>query len=393
MSMHRPREWERQGALSSGHAREGSFYFSSPQRTLSSADAGTRLQFTRREDVVSEVQRALAFRERRSQDGIVAGALAFAGARLPCLRLHGLQDQRTRESARPSSVFTNLTPRKIFPQPSADDYRMAVARAVSRIRSGDLRKVVLSRALDLELSEPLDIAELLSRLGRQNPGKYIFRCELSDSEPRVLIGASPELLVAKHGIEVVSHPLAGSLPRSDDASKDGERAARLLDSAKNLGEHALVVEAVGDTLAPYCRELSVPRHPSLVQTATMWHLGTKVTGKLRDPQLSSLALAQALHPTPAVCGVPEARAAAAIEELEGFEREYFAGAVGYCDARGDGEWAVTIRCAEVSGHMLRLYAGAGIVADSTPDDELAETTAKLQTMLRALGIEQLPEDA
>jgi isochorismate synthase len=181
------------------------------------------------------------------------------------------------------------------------------------------------------------------------------------------------------------------LPRSGDPVEDRARARRLVASAKNLHEHALVVEAVADTLAPYCQLLHVPRRPSLVQTDSMWHLGTEITGALRVPEASSLELAMALHPTPAVCGAPRAEATAMIAELEGFDRGYFGGCVGHCDERGDGEWAVTIRCAEARGDALRLFAGAGIIAASVPDDELAETAAKLRTMSRALGFEQLIE--
>nr|BFE82385.1 hypothetical protein GCM10020093_049860 [Planobispora longispora] len=204
---------------------------------------------------------------------------------------------------------------------------------------------------------------------------------------RTLIGASPELLVSRRGRTVISNPLAGSAARSADPAEDRRRAAALAASAKDLHEHRLVVEAVADALAPYCADLDVPNGPELTSTETMWHLSTRVTGVLRDPDTPVLALAAALHPTPAVCGTPRLRARRAIEELEPFDRGFYTGLVGWTDAAGDGEWAVTIRCAEAAGRMLRLYAGAGIVPGSDPDKELAETSAKFRTMLRALGVD------
>jgi isochorismate synthase len=181
-------------------------------------------------------------------------------------------------------------------------------------------------------------------------------------------------------------PLAGSAARSPDPAEDQRRASALLVSAKDRHEHAIVADAVAAALRPYCRHLDVPAAPSLRHTRTMWHLASHISGELADPSMSALALACALHPTPAVCGDPLPLARAAIAEIEPFDRGFFTGMVGWCDASGDGEWAVTIRCAEVADRSLRLFAGAGIVAGSDPEHELAETTAKLQTMLDALGI-------
>lgn len=122
----------------------------------------------------------------------------------------------------------------------------------------------------------------------------------------------------------------------------------------------------------------------------MWHLSTRVVGELKDSSTSSLQLATALHPTPAICGTPTDLARASIRALEPFDREFYTGMVGWMDAAGDGEWVVTIRCAEVEGRLLRLFAGAGIVPESIPDEELAETSAKFQTMLRAMGMDREP---
>ncbi|NUP81508.1 MAG: isochorismate synthase, partial [Nonomuraea sp.] len=174
--------------------------------------------------------------------------------------------------------------------------------------------------------------------------------------------------------------------RSADPAEDRRRAAALAASAKDLREHRLVVADVADALAPYCAGLRVPATPELTSTEAMWHLSTRITGTLRDPDVRALTLAAALHPTPAVCGTPEPGARRVIEALEPFDRGFYAGLAGWTDAAGDGEWAVAIRCAEVAEHTLRLYAGAGIVTGSDPDAELAETSAKFRTMLRALGV-------
>ncbi len=145
---------------------------------------------------------------------------------------------------------------------------------------------------------------------------------------------------------------------------------------------------MAEALRPYCRTLSAPTRPRLVSTPTMWHLGTTITGELADPDVTALHLAAALHPTPAICGTPTDSARRLVTELERFDRGYYAGAVGWTNADGDGEWAVSIRCAEVAEHSLRLYAGGGIVPESDPEAELEETSAKFATLLRAMGLPQ-----
>ena len=201
---------------------------------------------------------------------------------------------------------------------------------------------------------------------------------------KTLIGASPELLVSRHGMQVISNPLAGSRPRSDDPVEDKRRAEELLSSPKDLHEHAVVVEAVA--AAPILSYITCSEKPSVIHSEAMWHLSTEVKGELKNPNTSSLELAIALHPTPAVCGTPMEEAREAIQQIEPFDREFFTGMLGWSDLNGDGEWIVTIRCAEVQENTLRLYAGAGVVAESKPEDELAETSAKFQTMLKALGL-------
>ncbi|GAB4210748.1 MAG: isochorismate synthase DhbC [Roseiflexaceae bacterium] len=329
---------------------------------------------------------------------LVIGALPFD--RNAAARLVVPQTLRTAATPLASAPLDGplLSSHTQRPQPSADEYHRSVERALVLLSGGSLDKVVLARTLLLSGLDPIDIRPLLHNLACHNHAGATFavnlppRPEAGDNPPpRTLVGASPELLVARRGREVLSHPLAGSAPRSADPAEDQRRAEALLASAKDQREHAVVVEAVVAGLRRFCRRVDAPPAPTLLATETMWHLGTPIRGELSDPTTTALELAAALHPTPAVCGFPTVAARAAIGALEPFERGFYSGAAGWCDAGGDGEWYVTIRCAEVEGRQIRLFAGAGIIPGSQPEAELAETTAKLGTMLRALGLERQRE--
>jgi isochorismate synthase len=201
-----------------------------------------------------------------------------------------------------------------------------------------------------------------------------------------LVGASPELLVARDGDRVTCRPFAGSAPRAADPELDTDAGAALAASAKDRHEHQLVIDTMADALRPLCSELTIAPTPELSRTTALWHLSTPITGRLRDTSTTAMDLTLALHPTPAVGGVPAGAAADLITELEG-DRGFYAGAVGWCDARGDGRWVVSIRCAQLSAdrRTALAHAGGGIVAESDPDDEVAETTTKFVTILTALG--------
>ncbi|MFD8564694.1 isochorismate synthase [Streptosporangium canum] len=267
----------------------------------------------------------------------------------------------------------------------AETYLTGVQRALQAIAAGTLDKVVLARALDVHTDRPLNLPHLLRRLAGR--GRHVFAAPLPGGG--TFLGASPELLISRHGRQIASTPLAGSAARSADPRTDRQRAEQLLHSTKDRHEHRLVVQAITDALQPYCALLHVPVEPVLISTPTMWHLATPITGRLRG-DVDSLTLAAAVHPTPAICGTPTTAARHAIAELEPAERGFYGGLVGWSDARGDGEWALAIRCAEAHDRRLRLWAGAGIVTGSKPHRELAETSAKLRTLLDALAI---PADA
>ncbi|PWI42262.1 isochorismate synthase [Streptomyces sp. ICBB 8177] len=272
----------------------------------------------------------------------------------------------------------------VRPHPEPVVYEAAVAEAVRRMADGGLDKAVLARTLELTAPEPFDLTAMLWRLARRDPGGYTFA--VPAGEGRTLLGASPELLVSRHGGTLRANPLAGSTPRRADLAEDVMGAVELLGSPKDRHEHAVVADAVRAALAPYCARLQVPHAPTLVRTAAMWHLSTTVTGELRQPPPTAVELASVLHPTPAVCGTPTEAARELIGAVEPFDRGLYAGMVGWQDADGDGEWVVTIRCAEADEHSLRLYAGAGVVPGSCPEAELAETTAKFRTFLDAVGV-------
>ena len=182
-------------------------------------------------------------------------------------------------------------------------------------------------------------------------------------------------------------PFAGSAPRATDPEGDAANGAALAASAKDRHEHQLVIDAMRSALEPLCDELTLDPEPQLSRTAAVWHLCTPISGRLRETSTTAIDLALALHPTPAVGGVPTQAATELIAELEG-DRGFYAGAVGWCDAGGDGRWVVSIRCAQLSADRRTAVAraGGGIVAESDPDAEVAETTTKFATMLNALEV-------
>jgi len=276
--------------------------------------------------------------------------------------------------------------------PPAEEHGRRIRRALGTLRSpsSGLRKVVLARALQVSADSPWDVEALLHRLAAADPHAYSYLADLSPAGPeyhgRALIGASPELLVARKGDKVICQPFAGSAPRSADPQADDAYGAALAESAKNRVEHALVVDEMRKALDPLCVDLQIAPTPQLSSTAALWHLSTPITAQLREPSTTAIDLALALHPTPAVGGVPADAAAALIAELEG-DRGFYAGTIGWCDRDGDGRWVVSIRCAELSADRstARAYSGGGIVADSDVNDEIEETTTKFKTVLSALG--------
>jgi isochorismate synthase len=260
-----------------------------------------------------------------------------------------------------------------------DHYLDAVSTARDEVRSGALTKAVIARPILVEASEPIDVHAVLRRLRASFGSSYRYSID-------GFIGASPELLVEIEGPTVRSHPLAGTAPRTGDVENDARIAEGLIASTKNQIEHRVVIDVVHDTLLPWASYLDWEPEPSIVTVANVQHLGTRMEGMLSQPGPDVVELVRALSPTPALGGHPRDEAIELIERVEGFERGRYGGAVGWVDADGNGTWAVAIRCAELSTdrRTARLVAGGGIVADSDPIAELAETQAKFQAMLSAI---------
>jgi menaquinone-specific isochorismate synthase len=261
-----------------------------------------------------------------------------------------------------------------------DEWKQLVAKAVGEMAGGSLAKVVLARQVEVLANRPFVLPETLSRLASLYPSCTVFHVE-------GFIGASPEVLVRRMGAEILSHPLAGTVARSGDPATDEALLAALMASRKDRHEHQLVVDAIAAKLQPFCTSLEVPKAPTVVPLRNVSHLGTEIRGVLSadSAQLpTGLELAALLQPTPAVGGLPVDAALRWQRDNEGFDRGCYAGPVGWLDSRGNGEWALGLRSASVSGRRAVLYAGNGIVAGSDPDAELAETQLKLQALLAAL---------
>jgi menaquinone-specific isochorismate synthase len=261
--------------------------------------------------------------------------------------------------------------------PSESRWAAAVAEAVVAIRAGELEKVVLARALDVTAPARLDPRAVAARLAVRFPSCFTYVCD-------GLVGASPELLIRRIGRHAESLVLAGTVRRGESAEQDAELEQSLLHSAKDAIEHRIAADSVREVLATVAADVVGDPSPQLLRLANVSHLATHVDAWLTAPAPTALALAAMLHPSAAVGGTPRAEALAMISRLEAAPRGRYAGPVGWVDAKGDGEFAIALRCAQLDGDTARLWAGAGIVADSDPAAEVAETTAKFDAVASAL---------
>jgi menaquinone-specific isochorismate synthase len=307
------------------------------------------------------------------------GALPFAGGGrmiVPARIVERGADGRTwRTIIEPAAAPTALrvAPRSDKPTSftitqvaDADAWDANVSAVLALIDAGAAEKVVLAREVVIDASEPFDIAGIADRLHDSQPGCIVY-------VDNGFVGASPELLVRRVGDAVTARPMAGT----------GQRAEALLHSEKDAREHRLVVDAVVDALRTLCRD-TIAHRAAPVALADLAHLATTITARVLDLETSAVDLALALHPTPAVAGTPRGTALAAISRLEPTPRDRYAGPCGWVNARGDGEFVVALRGAQIDGSRARLHAGAGMVAGSRAEAEWAETQAKLEPMLRAL---------
>lgn len=260
---------------------------------------------------------------------------------------------------------------------SREEFTAVVGRAVDAIRAGRVEKVVIARDATASIPPDADRRALLHELADRYPDCVTFAVD-------GLMGASPETLVSVHGGEASARVLAGSTARGASSADDAAAAAQLATSTKDLDEHAFAVHSVLDALRPHVRAVTASELPFTLKLPNLWHLATDVEMQLAASS-SALDIVAALHPTAAVAGAPTDAALALIAELEPFDRGRYAGPVGWIDQDGDGEWVIALRCARIDDDgLLTAYAGAGIVADSDPDSELAETRMKFRPIADAL---------
>ena len=268
----------------------------------------------------------------------------------------------------------------VSPMPPSH-YEEAVARAVDRIRRDELEKIVLAREVEVHAPRPHHPAAVIGVLREAFGSCYVFAVGRGEA---TFIAASPELPARREGQRASTVALAGSTRRSADPAVDDHLGEQLLNSAKDRREHAVVVRRIAQTLQPHAVWVTCPSEPVVVQVANIQHLAAPIRAQLTDP-IGAIQLAGLLHPTPAVGGEPGERAQRMIPALEGLDRGWYAGPVGWTDASGDGEFCVALRCALLRGRVATCYAGCGIVGASEPASELAETEIKLQALLPVLA--------
>lgn len=266
--------------------------------------------------------------------------------------------------------------------PIANTWQAAVARTAAEIRDGRFAKVVLARRVDVRTAAPVAPATALRHLRATYPSSYVFAVETPE---QCFLGATPERLIRLDGRQVHTACLAGSIARGATMEEDARLAQMLLASAKDRAEHHIVVRAIEEALTAVCDEVFADATPQLLKVRNVQHLYTPIRGRLATDR-DILDLVERLHPTPAVGGFPRAAALAAIREREGFDRGWYAGPIGWIDRTGGGEFAVAIRSALLAPDRATLYAGCGIMANSDPATEYAETNLKLRPMRAALGV-------
>jgi salicylate biosynthesis isochorismate synthase/menaquinone-specific isochorismate synthase len=291
-------------------------------------------------------------------------------------RVEGLRE------ATPGPAEPALTGSARISAPRAPEhYERIVAAAVERIRAGEVQKVVLAREVTVQSRSAHDPATSFGALRELFPSCFCFCIGTPEA---AFIGASPELLIRRNGSVAATVALAGSTRRSADPSVDDHLGEQMLHSGKVREEHEIVARRIERELAPLSIWVQKEPDPHVVRIANIQHLATPIQGQLADPR-SAIELAGLLHPTPAVGGEPRDRAVPIVAELEGLDRGWYAGPVGWMDAAEDGEFCVALRSGLLRDRTAHLYAGCGIVSDSDPADELAETEIKLEALLPLLS--------
>lgn len=293
-------------------------------------------------------------------------------------RVEGL---RLDEPAAPAPAPPSDDPGRVTSVLPPEHYLGAVAGALDDLRSGRYEKIVLAREATVEHERAIDVVAVLRSLQEDFPDCTIFALSFGGA---TLLGATPELLVRREGRRASTMALAGSVRRGEDPEADAMLGSQLLTSAKNREEHQIVVHQIERTLGRYSAWVSSAREPVVVKVRNIQHLATPIRAQLTEPR-PVLELVAALHPTPAVGGEPWPDVRERIRELEGFDRGWYTGGVGWTDQFEDGEFHVALRSALVEGSSARLWAGCGLVDESDAEAELAETETKLSALLPALS--------
>ncbi|MCM2677366.1 chorismate-binding protein [Alkalicoccobacillus plakortidis] len=353
---------KKESLLESYDSRNHPFFYKSSEGTIRSEGVGLMVDAVPMNDREFSTRLALAFDTASKQgikDPVIVGAIPFNREQKPFLHIPlKVQKESGVNCGEPSELAAISGEIEWEEIPKRNMYEQMVEKGVAEINKGAIEKIVLGRRLQLITNGTVDRTKILTNLASVNQAGFTFAVDLEGrhSEQTTLMGASPELLVRKKGNQLSINPLAGSRPRTSDPKQDVRLAEELMSSEKDLHEHAFVVDAIIDQLRPICKDIKVPDQPSVIATKTMWHLSTYITAVPKNEYQSASALAKILHPTQAVCGFSRDQAAAKIKEIEQEDRAFFTGLVGLENAAGDGEWAIAIRCAEVSTEQVELFA-------------------------------------
>lgn len=360
------------------------FYFSTPEYEILTKNSSKKILFehaTELPQIISEMK------EKKQIDGkIIVGAIPFdikEGGALYVVdswEKRELPFEKRADIALLQEKKNSVIEKKQIPSPKT--YMEMVKKGVEHIKAGELNKIVLSRGIELTFEDTPNVCQVLQRLYKSNSDGYTYALNLEGGN--LLLGASPEMLVSKRGDNIYSNPLAGSRPRGRTLTEDRELALELEHSEKDLLEHKFVVDNIVEKITGICKHIKAFDKPELIHTKQLWHLSSVITGELVGKDKTVIDAALAIHPTPAICGVPQSEAYKKILELEGQSRGVFTGIIGWCDENGDGDWAIAIRGGELKENKMYIRAGAGIVLDSIPEEEMKETGVKLKTMLSTI---------
>ncbi|AQS18315.2 isochorismate synthase [Clostridium beijerinckii NRRL B-598] len=382
---------EKKVLLNEINVNKNCLYFSTPEYELYTEQICDKIDFNTATNIPKIVEE---FINKGALKGkMIVGAIPFDLEESGCLYVTNkwevLQIPFKERKIVPSNSIQNnyVVNTKYVPTP--ERYMKMVEEAVKDIKGGSLDKIVLSRGVDLTFEKQVDVLEILKRLCVDNEAGYTYATNLYNNS--FLVGASPEMLVSKRQKHIYSNPLAGSRPRGINANEDKLISEELMTSTKDQKEHKFVVNNIVDKISKICKEVTYQKIPVLIKTKQLWHLSTLIEGTLKDLRQTVLEAAITIHPTPAICGVPQSAAYKKIAELEGYNRGLFTGIIGWCDENGDGDWAIVIRGAQICPNNVKIRAGAGIVQDSEAVSELEETKVKFRTMLNGLGMNDLIE--